>query len=321
MSANDDDVGGDDDQLKQLRTVWVSMRESDDDPPDHGLDALMAAARTKAADMTPAPSEGFWAKVLTVFRRPPVLALASITVLLGGALFIAGRRDKMQSQETASDRQEQQGAPGAGATAPVTPDRGYEPTTPAASNGAAAVTPPPLEVAEPPPAEVTRTPVTTRPRPTIKPPAITGEKPTDAKKPAKPPKGDEGGEDMPIARPTVTDTATVGGLEQAAPGLVKVAPQSGTRGPVAKTPASSTEEVFGRSEAKPSMDNDEADSTTTDRRSKDTQVTQLVKQCESAAARKDCPAVRVLAKRIKSADADAYKQRVANNTAIARCLE
>ena len=42
MSANDDDLGGDEDQLNQLRTVWVSMRESDEDPPDRGLDALMA---------------------------------------------------------------------------------------------------------------------------------------------------------------------------------------------------------------------------------------------------------------------------------------
>ena len=104
MSSSDDDHGGDDDQLNQLRSVWVSMRESDEDPPDRGLDALMAAARTKAATMAPPPSESFWTKVLAVFRRPPVLALASVTVLLGGALFIANRRDSMQSEETVSDR-------------------------------------------------------------------------------------------------------------------------------------------------------------------------------------------------------------------------
>ena len=306
MSANDDDLGGDEDQLNQLRTVWVSMRESDEDPPDRGLDALMAAARTKAADMTPAPSEGFWAKVLTVFRRPPVLALASITVLLGGALFIAGRRDNMQVDPSVADRQEQQVAPGAGSVAPVSPpDREPPPTTPSVGS---AMQPPPPETS--PPIEETRAPPTKRPRsPTNKPPAIERVKPTDAKTRMKP-KGDDGGE---VARPTVTGTATVGGLKQA---------DGGTRGPIAKAPdAARSEDAFGRAEPKLSMENDEADATTTERRVKDTQVTQLVKQCESAAARNDCQAVRVLAKKIKSADADAYAQRVAKNTAIARCLE
>ncbi len=314
MSVNDDDLGGDEDQLNQLRTVWVSMRENDEDPPDRGLDALMVAARTKAADMTPAPSEGFWGKVLTVFRRPPVLALASITVLLGGALFIAGRRDKMQVDPSVADRQEQQVAPGAGSVAPVSPpDRELLPGTPSASS---AVQPPPPETS--PPIEVTRPATTTRPRiPANKPPALEREKPTDAKTPMRP-KSDEGGE---VGRQTATDTATVGGLKQAEPDPVNTAPQSGTRGPVAKTPdAAPSEDAFGRADPKPSMDNDEV-AATTERRAKDTQVTQLVKQCESAAARNDCQAVRVLAKKIKSADADAYAQRVAKNTAIARCLE
>lgn len=101
MSASDDDLGGEEDQLKQLRSVWVAMREADEDPPDRGLDALMAAARSKAADMAPPPRESFWTKVLATFRRPPVLALASVTVLLGGALFVAQRRDRMQATETA----------------------------------------------------------------------------------------------------------------------------------------------------------------------------------------------------------------------------
>jgi hypothetical protein len=308
MSANDDDLGGDDDQLKQLRSVWVSMRESDEDPPDRGLDALMAAARTKAADMTPAPSEGFWTKVLAVFRRPPVLALASITVLLGGALFIAGRRDNMQVEESVSDRQEQ-GAPAAGPVAPVTPDRAEPP--PVAPSMGPAVALPPAEIAVSPP-EVTRPPTTSRPRANkpSSPPAI--EKPTetklDAKKPMKP-KGDEGGEDAPVAD-------SVGGLKQTESESTTVAPGA-TRGPVVKTPAATpTDEAFGRTDATLAVDGAAPEG-----RWKDSQVTQLVKQCESAAARNDCPAVRVLAKKIKTADAAAYKQRVANNTAIARCLE
>jgi hypothetical protein len=47
---------------------------------------------------------------------------------------------------------------------------------------------------------------------------------------------------------------------------------------------------------------------------------QLVKQAETAASRNDCAAVRVTAERIRKLDANAYKSRVANQPAIARCL-
>ena len=50
-------------------------------------------------------------------------------------------------------------------------------------------------------------------------------------------------------------------------------------------------------------------------------ISQLVKQCETAATNGDCAAVRVLAGRIRSTDAAAYRERVVKNTAIARCLE
>nr|MBA3464190.1 hypothetical protein [Deltaproteobacteria bacterium] len=50
-------------------------------------------------------------------------------------------------------------------------------------------------------------------------------------------------------------------------------------------------------------------------------VMQLVKQCESAAARGDCAAVRVIAGRIRSEDKSAYSQRVVKNSSIARCLD
>ena len=49
-------------------------------------------------------------------------------------------------------------------------------------------------------------------------------------------------------------------------------------------------------------------------------VDQLVKQTEVAANRKDCPAVRAMAGRIKKLDATTYKSRVANQPAIASCL-
>ena len=307
MSANDDDLGGDDDQLNQLRSVWVSMRESDADPPDRGLDALMAAARTKAADMAPPASEGFWAKVLAVFRRPPVLALASITVLLGGALFIAQRRDTMQVDETVADRQER----AAPVAAPAMPDRFADPA-PEPTKPGPGVAPPPAEISAPTPVEAPREVVTQRPRPTVRRPGAVASSTVETEN--KRIKADEGGE---RADEAPTATVVVGGATQADE---KVAPTI-TRGAVARPPeATPATEALGGPQTKLAMDNDLADASTADR-AKDSQLTQLVKQCESAAARNDCPAVRVLAKKIKSANADAYKQRVANNTAIARCLE
>jgi hypothetical protein len=50
-------------------------------------------------------------------------------------------------------------------------------------------------------------------------------------------------------------------------------------------------------------------------------IAQLIAQCESAASRNDCGAVKALAARIKVGDAAAYKQRVIKNASIARCLE
>lgn len=307
MSANDDDLG-DDDQLKQLRSVWVSMRESDEEPPDHGLDALMAAARTKAADMAPPASEGFWTKFLAVFRRPPVLALASITVLLGGALFIAQRRDSMQSTETAAARQEQSGS-----SAPA-PSPAADPPPPVeiATGGAGAVVAAPQATPIEPPRvpERSRTPVAKRPV------SVKSEKLQ-----WKGGKSDEGGEDAVAPPPSTTTVVTESEAPGSAPVVAPADPVAGTtRGPTLKPPAKKPADAFGRGEAKLGLDEDVA-APTIDRRAQDMQVIQLVKQCESAAARNDCPAVRVLAEKIKSADAAAYKQRVAGNSAIARCLE
>ncbi len=306
MSANDDDRGGDDDKLDQLRSVWVSMRESDEDPPDRGLDALMAAARTKAADMSPPASEGFWTKVLAVFRRPPVLALASITVLLGGALFIAQRRDTMQSEISAVDR----AAPAGSAAAPP-PTHEYAPAAPpTAAPAIEAPTATPIEIArDPDPAP--RTAPSRRPGAGAPPVRQKTAEPQREESPAKKGAAEKGVEDDGIEDTIETETA--GGLKQAGQ-------TSATRAPGQKATTTAPEsDSSGRTDAKPSMD--EAAPTSNESRAGGTQVMQLVKQCESAAARNDCAAVRVLAKRIKSADAAAYQQRVAKNAAIARCLE
>ncbi|HUS27625.1 MAG TPA: hypothetical protein VMZ53_03930 [Kofleriaceae bacterium] len=102
MSHGDDDDGGDDAQLRSLRAVWLAM--PDEDPPERGLDALMAAAHTKAKQMADASSEmpaqaaaepaimtSWWERFVALFRRPPMLALATVIVLVAGAVVINNR--------------------------------------------------------------------------------------------------------------------------------------------------------------------------------------------------------------------------------------
>ena len=92
MTEHDED----DPQLKSLRAVWLSM--PDEEPPDRGLAELMAAARVKA-DQLATPS--WWERVVAVLRRPAVLALATVMVLLGGAVILGRRGDKMEANPPA----------------------------------------------------------------------------------------------------------------------------------------------------------------------------------------------------------------------------
>ncbi len=70
---HDDDL-----DVGSLRSVISSMRDADEEPPMRGLDTLMAAAK-QHAPKTKKP----W------FKRPPVMAFASIAILIGGAFVIA----------------------------------------------------------------------------------------------------------------------------------------------------------------------------------------------------------------------------------------
>jgi hypothetical protein len=90
---DDDEDGerGGDPALRAMRSVWLGMR--DEDPPEGGLAELLAAARAKAATMQPRPTswQRLWQRSVENVRRPPALALATVMVLLGGAV-ILGRR-------------------------------------------------------------------------------------------------------------------------------------------------------------------------------------------------------------------------------------
>jgi len=74
-------------ELRAMRSVWLAMR--DEDPPERGLAELLAAARAKAETMQARPT--LWQRLAAGLGRPPALALATVLVLVGGAVFL-GRR-------------------------------------------------------------------------------------------------------------------------------------------------------------------------------------------------------------------------------------
>jgi hypothetical protein len=75
----------------------------DEDPPERGLADLMAAARVKAETMA---TPSLWQRCVDAMRRPPVLALATVMVLIGGAALISNRSKGMDAQPTISATQE-----------------------------------------------------------------------------------------------------------------------------------------------------------------------------------------------------------------------
>ncbi|HEY4181053.1 MAG TPA: hypothetical protein VGM90_29620 [Kofleriaceae bacterium] len=107
MAEDHDD---DDLALGDLRSVFKSMRDSDEEPPQTGMAALMAAARAKADEMKPQPS--LWERFLAAVRRPPVLAFATVVVLVGGGTVLMRHRADMK--ETANVA-----LPSSGSTAPA----------------------------------------------------------------------------------------------------------------------------------------------------------------------------------------------------------
>jgi len=98
MSRADDDM--DDEGLEGLGSFRSMFREMpDEEPPQRGLAELMAAARVKADEMA---KPSLWERFLQTMRRPQVMALATIMILIGGAVFISQRKSEMDASPTAS---------------------------------------------------------------------------------------------------------------------------------------------------------------------------------------------------------------------------
>lgn len=287
---------GDDDELDRMMGSMRGMFRdlADEEPPARGLDALMAAARTKAAEMAPEPEkESWWRRTLAMLTRPPVLAAATVIVLVGSTMVLT-RRGGLETAERTSSRSSD-GEQARKQAAPGGPDLKFKDNASSAGAGQA-------EVREGAKGEDKKTenekaddfggaagrPVTPRPRP----PVVARPEPP----PEVPP------EPVKVERPRVEPVdevepriVTEGGLDLDTQGRDKV--------PEAQRPTTTD--------------------TVTATRPRDTtapaSIAQLVKQAEAAAGRNDCAAVKATAERIRKLDEAAYK-RVVTQAAIKRCL-
>lgn len=299
MTAGDDDHD-DDAQLRQLRQVWVSMR--DEEPSDRGLASLMAAAREKASELEAEAQPSWWQRTLATLRRPPVMALATVTVLLGGALFVTQRSAKMKVEATAPVVQTTRLAEESATAPAATPTE----MPPAAAPGVAASgssaawagdSSGPADPAPPPASGTTRpaAPVDTRSRPQPEP-----SRSDNALADVTESGGEKLTSDDDRAAPMQPERGAVGGSMGGA-GTATGSKTPVTRAPLANKNAASTPTADASTQAGPTID-------------------QLVKQCETAAARNDCATVRELARRIAASSPGIYKKRVGTNVAVTRCL-
>jgi hypothetical protein len=299
----------DDPQLKSLRAVWLSM--PDEDPPERGLAELMAAARVKAEQMT---QPSLWQRISALLRRPPVLALATVLVLIGGAVFIGNRRDKMQAEPTvATERARDTTAlPGTGSAPAVTAGE-------AQGNAAVGGAPVPTET---PPA---------LPEPSLAPAEQSLAKP-EPKPPQKktPPRRDP---PRPVHKPSVTTTSTTTTESPSAPKDLPEAKKSETKleldskptrgfekgGAEGRDDKASTDSFAPEAEA-PTVDATTSSGAPSRQSPPPSRAPQYVAQAKSAAARGDCAAARTLMKRVATEDPTTYRKALAADAALKKCV-
>ena len=316
MSDPDPD---DDPQLRSLRAVWLSLPE--EEPPERGLAELMAAARAKAEIMA---RPAWWRRVLDVLRRPPVLALATVIVLIGGAVLVGKEKDAIEVESRPA---------AVTGSAPAAPSTGSG----SATNdrvGAPAEPEPPVDTTVARPKTETQAPAADVPAPP---------KPSPTPKPKRAPKELKVIVTSPPRKaPAPAHTATkresleqgVGGMDfegspapvgaSSAPAPVlapepaptKAADPGATRTakPPPAPPPPQEAPAYGRKSdsaggGAPAQNDEAAPS-----------VSRLIAQCRAAASRGDCATVKTLAAQIASQDQAAYRAQIAGDSAIRRCL-
>lgn len=321
-SAHRQDGDGDrdgfdgDPQVRAMRAVWLTMR--DEDPPERGLAALLAAARVTAETMHARPTP--WQRLMAGLRRPPTLALATVMVLVGGAVLL-GRRgvDVPAARPDAAGVVTLEPAPPE-TQAPSRPDIAAGTAVPgelATQPGAADERPAAAEGS----AKVERraagsAPVATDLKHTdvgaanaVAPPAPRG---TAGSVPGAPMAGstwNAAGPREPRSPPTREHPRSSDDLDGAESAASNVAPPPADA--VEATKKAATKEADRVEPTITQLDEQQA--------APAVPLDQLYKQCEAAARRGDCATVRWLVGRI-TGSAPSYRTRVAKDSAIAKCL-
>lgn len=308
------DSGGDDDeddaQLKSLRAVWLAL--PDEDPPERGLAELMAAARVKAEQMT---KPSVWQRISALLRRPPMLALATVLVLIGGAVFIGQRHSKMEATPPALEQRARDNASpvaaGSAAMAPETvavPEGAAAGAAPAPADETAKPAEPTAEPAPEPKKDVAQK-TEAPPRTTHRSPANTTTtkiSPTttlDLEK-SSPKAGfdDKAGKKTETRDEEVTSGLIEGDLDE------KQSDRFASPPPPAEAPAVDSRAVGGATKGAttPAPDVKRAQ--------------QFIAQAKLEAARGNCAAARTLMKRVASLDAASYRKALANDAALNKCF-
>jgi hypothetical protein len=358
-NGDGDDRGGDpaegDDgpELAAMRSVWLAMR--DEDPPERGLAELLAAAGAKAQAMQARPA--WWQRLAAGLRRPPALALATVLMLVGGAVVVG--RHGVDAPVPVSAR-EPSGVVAADPAVSVTPPVGSSRADGSFAEGQTTANPAPA-------AEATAAKVgagagspgdPVPPEATVKPEVAVRYRVTPGGAPAAPAGvAPEEGHRAADAEPVVTTREATGGFTgdtvkpPAPPAHVARKPEPTLKAPSREAPApapapsgaSSSDDLAGTARAShnappPPADtedgakqagkkagnaakDDEATSTARDKSgpSPGASIDQLYKQCEAAARRGDCAAVRRLVMRITARDRG-YRARLAQESPVGKCL-
>ena len=346
---DDDDVRDDDPKLRAMRAVWLTMR--DEDPPERGMAELLAAARVTAEAMQPRP--GLWQRLVAGLRRPPVLAFATVVVLVGGAAIVVGRDVEVPARSPADPgvvatpsrpaAEVGSAAPGEVSTVPSAMDErpavggsaprelGSEPTRRAedpakaaaavagarrggVGDGAVAAPAVPAPVAAKPgrkrsaasdaPAGADRKELDVGAADDLQAPVPRG---TAAPAPHAPATGTAGkaeGARPPRTEPMRESPRSAGDLDGA------VRPSSEESTATADTGEATKQLRVEPKAARPDKD---------DRAAPGGALAQLYQQCEAAARRGDCAAVRQLVDRIAKLDRG-YRARLAKGSPVATCL-
>ncbi|MGN6106930.1 MAG: hypothetical protein ACTHU0_17625 [Kofleriaceae bacterium] len=307
----------DDPVMASMRSVWLSMR--DEEPSSAGLSGLLAAARAQAEAIQERRLP-WWRRAWLAARRPPVLAFASVAVLLGGALWITGRRENFDAAPVVSTASERVPAEARGSSFEPSSAEAPSPETaidrPAQERGAAPVLPEPRDLTAAP-APSSDGASSARPRVRVQ--AET----TESRRPrARGGSGREGAEQaVPTAAPppSSADSIAVGRFDdQATAGGQTVAIPNDQGKPEAANKADRSDSVStALRDTRPAAKGAPGGAFS----SHADQPTALLGQLSSAAERGDCTAVRDLVARLTRLDAEVARAQIARSAAVRRCLE